>query len=82
MIDLNIWVRLMAIVLAILSPACRLTEKDLPNGQEYTSDTLSTEGRHSIFAWDLYLFNEGAFPSLSKVCLLYTSDAADELHRV
>ncbi len=71
---MNIWVRLMAIVLAILCPACRLTEKDLPNGQEYTSDTLSTEGRHSIFAWDLYLFNEGAFPSLSKVLTAYEID--------
>ncbi len=64
----------MALVLAILCPACRFPEKDLPNGQEYTSDILSTEAGHSIFAWDLYLFNEGAFPALSKVLTAYEID--------
>ena len=61
----------MAIVLAILCPACRLLETDLPNNQEYTLAVDSAETGQSIFAWDLYLFNEGAFPSLSKVLTTY-----------
>ena len=27
----------------------------------------SSQGRRSMFSWDMYFFNSGAFPALSKV---------------
>ena len=34
----------------------------------------ATQGRRSMFAWDMYFFNSGAFPSLSKVLTAYQID--------
>lgn len=68
---MNLLVRLIAIVLAILCPSCRFSESDRLIGQENAANTLSSSSKNSIFAWDLYLFNEGAFPAFSKMLAAY-----------
>ena len=34
----------------------------------------SSQGRRSMFSWDMYFFNSGAFPALSKVLTAYQID--------
>lgn len=65
------WLRLMAVVLAIVCPVSRFPEKDLLPTQKSAG---SAETGSSIFSWDLHLFNEGAFPSLAKVLAAYDID--------
>lgn len=71
---MNLWIRLMAVVLAIFCPACCLSENSQLNSLEDSLSSDSPEAGHSIFSWELYLFNEGSFPALSKVLTVYDID--------
>lgn len=72
---MRILARLMAIILALLCPICRFSETDhLPAMQAAELSVGTEDAGSSIYSWDMYLFNENAFPALSRVLTAYNID--------
>ena len=71
-------------VLACLTPPARSAEdwdydeKPMSNQafreRKLSAVDASSQGRRSMFAWDMYFFNSGAFPALSEVLAAYHID--------